>query len=96
MVLLGDLGWDALAVIATVRAAGTVSPAAPHQKTAGPEDGVCPLQLLAQGDGEVPRGAAVQLHFLSEKVKVYSWNRKCIQQTGRNSVGPRLRITGGV
>lgn len=72
MVLLGDSGRDALAVVAAMRAAGTVPTAALHQEAAGPEDGVRPLQLLTHRHREVPRGAAVEPHLLPEQVQVGS------------------------
>lgn len=65
MVFLGGFGWNTLTVEAAMGAAGTVSTTALHQEAAGPEDGICPLQLLAQGHGEVARGAAVEANILS-------------------------------
>ena len=70
MVFLCDPGGDTLAVVAAVRAAGAVSTTALHQEAAGPEDGICPLQLLTQGHGEVARRAAVQLHFLPQQIEI--------------------------
>lgn len=72
MVLLGDPCRGALAVVAAVGATGAVSTAALHQEAAGPEDGICPLQLLAQGYGEVARRAAVQLNLLPQQIEIGS------------------------
>ena len=68
MVFLCDPGRNTLTVEAAVRAAGTVSTTALHQEAARPENGICPLQLLTQGNREVSWGAAVQSHFLPQQI----------------------------
>lgn len=72
MVFLRDSGGDTLTVVAAVRAAGTVSTTALHQEAAGPENGICPPQLLTQGHREVARSAAVQSNFLPQLVEIGS------------------------
>lgn len=70
MVFLCDPGGNTLAVVAAVRAAGTVSTTALHQEAAWPENGICPLQLLTQGYREVAWSAAVQSNFLPQQIEI--------------------------
>lgn len=70
MVFLRDPGRDTLAVVAAVRAAGTVSTTALHQEAAWPENGICPRQLLTQGYGEVAWSATVQSNFLPQQIEI--------------------------
>lgn len=72
MVFFCDPGRHTLAVVAAVRTAGTVSTTTLHQEAAGPENGICPLQLLTQGYGEVAWSAAVQLDVLSQLIEIIS------------------------
>lgn len=71
MVFFGDFGWHTLAVIAALLTAGTVPTTPFDQQAQWPEDGVCPLELLAQGHGEVARGAAVQPRLLLQQVQIH-------------------------
>lgn len=75
VVLFGDAGGLALAVVAAVGAAGAVPTTTPHQEAAGPENGIGPLELLAQRHGQVARRAAVQLRFLPKLVEVSASSR---------------------
>lgn len=80
MVFLCDPGRLTLAVVAAVGAAGAVSAAALHQEAAWPENGIGPLELLTQGDGEVPGSAAVQADFLSQQIEIGSASKTQIIQ----------------
>lgn len=71
MVLFRNFTRNTLTFIAVVEAAGTIPSTALNQETAWPEDGICPLQFFPNGHREVPRCAAVESHFLFEKVEVH-------------------------
>lgn len=72
VVFLRDPAGNTLAVVAAVRAAGAVSTTALHQEAAGPENDICPLQLLTQGYREVAWSAAVQSNFLPQQIEISS------------------------
>lgn len=93
VVFLRDPGGNTLAVVAAVGAAGAVSAAALHQEAARPENGVRPLELLAQRHGEVPRRAAVESNLLPQQIEISSSSRAQETRSDQRSAGSdALRI----
>lgn len=72
MELLCDPGRTALAAKAALRAAGAVPTTALHQEAAGPENGICSLQLFTQNHREVAGSAAVQSNFFPQQIQISS------------------------